>query len=119
MQVKKAKATKYKNKKVIINGELFDSKKEAQRWLYLKAKEKAGEITDLQKQVKFVLIPSQRQNGKLVERECSYYADFVYKVGESTIVEDVKGYKSGGAYAIFKVKKKLMLFVHKIRVLEV
>lgn len=36
-----------------------------------------------------------------------------------TIVEDVKGYKDGGAYRIFSIKRKLMLYIHHIRVKEV
>ena len=124
---------KYKNRKVTTSeGLVFDSTKEYKRWCELKVMEASGIITDLQRQIKFVLIPAQREpdtvgkrggvkQGKLIERECVYYADFCYQVTETgeTVVEDVKGYKKGGAYSIFKIKKKLMLYVHNIKIKEV
>lgn len=112
---------KYHNKKVVRNGETFDSVKEYRRFCELLLLEKGGVISDLQRQVKYVLIPSQKEGKKTIERECSYRADFVYHDNETgeTIVEDVKGYKGGGAYEIFKIKRKLMLYVHHIKICEV
>lgn len=110
---------KYKSKKAMVNGILFDSRKEASRYVYLKQQEKAGLISDLELQKKFVLIPKQTDGKKTVERECAYYADFVYIKDGETIVEDVKGYRNGQAYALFTIKRKLMLYVHGIRVKEV
>ena len=52
---------KYRNKKVEVDGILFDSKKEANRYMELKLLEKAGEITDLKRQVRYELIPRQRE----------------------------------------------------------
>lgn len=110
---------KYKSKKAMVNGILFDSKKEASRYIYLNQQEKAGLISDLELQKKFVLIPKQTDGKKTVERECAYYADFVYIKDGETVVEDVKGYRNGQAYALFTIKRKLMLYVHGIRVKEV
>ena len=124
--------SKYKAKKVEINGIKFDSKREARRYEELLILEQAGEIKDLKRQVKYILIPAQREpdtvgarggniKGKLIERECAYVADFVYidtHTGEQ-IVEDVKGYRDGQAYALFKIKRKLMLYVHGIQIKEV
>jgi hypothetical protein len=65
-----------------------------------------------------VLIPSQKdENGKVIERECSYKADFVYFDIEAnkTIVEDTKGFRTPE----YKIKRKLMLYVHNIRIKEV
>ena len=108
--------SKYRAKKTEVDGIVFDSKKEARRYQELKLFEKAGVISDLQTQVKFVLIPAQRINGKVVERECSYIADFVYKDKEgNTIVEDTKGVKTKD----YIIKRKLMLWVHFIRIKEV
>ena len=79
--------------------------------------EKAGVIKNLSRQVKFVLIPSQRdENGKVIERECSYKADFMYydEAGE-TIVEDVKGFRTKE----YIIKRKLMLYQYGIRIKEV
>ena len=119
---------KYKNKKVkSYDGLVFDSKKELLRWNVLQAMEEAGEIENLQRQVKFVLIPTQREpstigkrgaihQGKVIEKECFYVADFVYDLptGER-IVEDTKGFKTKD----YVIKRKLMLYVHKIRIKEI
>ena len=108
---------KYGNNKVSVNGEKFDSQKEHQRWVILKMMERIGRIKDLQRQVKFVLIPAQRDaRGKLLEYECSYVADFVYydfDLGQQ-VVEDAKGMKTD----VYKIKKKLMLYVHGIQIKE-
>lgn len=114
----------------------FDSKKEERRYTELALLQRAGKITNLKRQVKFVLIPAQRERsterytrgqnkgqlkpGKLIEKECSYYADFCYTDGTGKyVVEDVKGYRGGGAYEVFKIKRKLMLKNYGIRIREV
>lgn len=118
-------ASKYHNQKIVIHGMTFDSKKEADHYLVLRDAERRGLIRNLRRQVKFVLIPAQyiEENGKrsCAERETSYIADFVYEKNGETIVEDVKGYRdpSSAAYALFVVKRKLMLQNHNIRVREV
>lgn len=110
--------TKYNNKKITVDGQIFDSKKEANRYKELLLLEKAGEIKDLRTQVKFKLIPAQRDEatGKVIERECSYKADFVYyeEDGE-TVVEDVKGFRTKD----YIIKRKLMLYQYGIRIREV
>lgn len=114
----KAKRNKYNNQKPVFNGQKFDSNKELQRYKILKSLEKSGRIQDLDRQVKFLLIPTQKdEKGKTVEREASYYADFVYtdvKTG-LLVVEDVKGVKTD-AYIL---KRKLMLALYDIRIKEV
>jgi hypothetical protein len=107
--------SKYGNHKVTCDGKTFDSLKEYRRYCELRLLEKAGEITDLQTQVKFVLIPSQKVSGKLVERECSYLADFAYVQDGKKVVEDTKGFKTKD----YIIKRKLMLWVHGIRIREV
>ena len=118
---------KYHNKKVVIDGEIFDSKKEARRFTELLLMQRAGEISNLQRQVKYLLIPAQREpntvgkrggiiKGKLIEREVSYIADFVYTDKEGqTVVEDTKGMKTKE----YIIKRKLMLYLHDIRIKEV
>lgn len=121
---------KYHARKCVLNGIEFDSRKEAQRYSELILLQRAKEITNLQRQVKFVLIPAQYEvyerygkNGKelkpgkrLIEKECSYVADFVYvdKDGK-LVVDDAKGMKTKD----YIIKRKLMLFIHGIRVKEV
>lgn len=117
---------KYNNKKVFLDGIKFDSKREAERWQELKILEKAGEITDLKRQVKFELIPNQREpdtigprggvhKGKLIEQECYYVADFTYTENGKLIVEDTKGMRTPD----YIIKRKLMLYIHNIRIKEV
>lgn len=122
--------TKYNARKVVVNGETYDSKKEAKRAFELAALEQKGLISGLKRQVKYILIPAQREPdiigpkggkkpGKTIEKELAYIADFVYEKDGETIVEDVKGYREGGAYRIFCIKRKLMLWRYGIRVKEV
>lgn len=117
---------KYHAKKTVVDGITFDSKKEAERWQELKLLESAGEISDLQRQVEYILIPEQREpytigkrggivKGKLIERKASYIADFVYKENGETVVEDAKGMRLPD----YKLKRKMMLYLHGIRIREV
>lgn len=102
---------KYHNTKTQINGQKFDSRKEAQRFVELQMLEKQGLIQGLKTQVKFELIPKQKG-----ERACNYIADFVYKEvsSDETVVEDVKGFKTPD----YKIKKKLMLYIHGLKITE-
>lgn len=105
---------KYHNQKTEIDGIKFDSKKEAGRYLVLKMMEDNGEISDLRRQVKYMLIPKQRICGKN-ERAIYYVADFVYCKGDTFVVEDVKGMKT----RVYKLKRRLMKLIHGIEVVEV
>lgn len=92
------------------DGEVFDSRKEYRRWCELKLLEKAGKIDGLCRQVSYELIP--KQDG---ERSCNYIADFIYFNSDGKlVVEDCKGYRTD----VYKIKKKLMLWVHGIRIYE-
>lgn len=122
---------KYGNRKVTVDGIVFDSKREAARYKELKLMQDAGEIKDLQMQVPYELIPAKYEHferyGKkgqrlkdgcrCVEKSCVYVADFVYtdcRNGQQ-VVEDAKGHKTE-AYII---KRKLLLYIHGIRIKEV
>lgn len=120
------KKNKYKNKKIEYDGRIFDSSRELKRYKELKLLEANNEIQNLQMQVKYELIPAQREpdvigpkggvkKGKLIERECSYYADFVYIKNGETIVEDTKGMRTTD----YIIKRKLMLFIHNIKINEI
>lgn len=113
------RSSKYRNAKTVVDRKKFDSKKEARRYIYLKTKERTGEITGLKRQVKYELIPSQRINGKVVERKCEYVADFVYfdELNKETVVEDVKSKVTRTSTYI--IKRKLMLQRYGIRIKEV
>ena len=106
---------KYGNRKIIRDGIEFDSIKECQRYCELKLMQRAGVISDLQMQVSFELLPSQRIDGKVVERAVNYIADFVYQQNGLKVVEDTKGMRTKD----YIIKRKLMLYVHGIRIVEV
>ncbi len=120
--------TKYGNRKTVTSdGVVHDSKKEAVRWTELKLMEKAGLISDLKRQVKYELIPSQCEyysevkNGKVkhkykvLERACYYIADFVYQENGKTVVEDTKGMRTKD----YVIKRKLMLYLFRIKIKEI
>lgn len=116
---------KYHNRKVkTSDGVVHDSRKEANRWVELNLLERAGEITNLKRQVEFLLIPPQyeeikkgkKKKRKLVERAVVYRADFVYQDENGEIhVEDVKGFRTKD----YIIKRKLMRYVYQISITEV
>lgn len=122
---------KYGNKKTQTDGIFFDSKKEARRYAELKMLLKVGAISHLELQKPFELIPAQYEpvarygkNGKrlkdgkkCIEKSCVYKADFVYIDNETgqQVVEDTKGMRTTD----YIIKRKLMLYVHGIRIREV
>ena len=120
---------KYQAIKTCVNGIEFDSRKEARRYQELLLLQRAGAIQNLELQKKYVLIPAlyktyerigkkgqKLKDGKrLLEKECSYIADFVYEENGKEIVEDTKGIKTKD----YIIKRKLMLYVHGIRIREV
>ena len=110
------RTNKFGNRKITHNGITFDSQREYRRFCELSLLERAGKITNLQRQVKYVLIPSQKdEKGKVIERECSYIADFVYVENGKLVVEDAKGYKTPE----YRLKRKMALYFHGIRIKEV
>ena len=129
VEIRGEEMSKYHSKKVTVRGETFDSKKEYARYRDLVYMERVGLISDLQRQVKFLLIPAQYEHfprfgkkgqpltpGKrLIEKEVSYYADFVYTENGRDVVEDVKGVKTPE----YILKRKMMLHIHGIRIREV
>lgn len=107
--------TKYGNEKTEVDGIVFDSQKEANRYRELKMLEKAGEISGLKLQEKYELIPAIYEDGVRIQRAVYYVADFVYRENGEEIVEDVKGMKT----EVYKLKKKLMRWRYGIEIREV
>lgn len=93
---------KYRNKKVIVDGEEFDSKKEGNRYKELKLLLKEGKISNLELQPRFLLQDGFKKNGRTF-RKIEYIADFKYIENGKTIVEDVKGMQTD----VFKIKHKI------------
>ncbi len=107
------KAPKYRNIKTVVDGITFDSIKESRRYGELKLLERSGRITGLQVQPSFRIVV----NDCLI---CTYKADFCYTTETPhaeglLVVEDVKGFKT----PVYRLKKKLMLAVHGIIVVEI
>lgn len=134
---------KLNNKKTYTSdGILHASKREANRWAELCLLQRAGKISELDRQVRFELIPAQYEEiytGEFYQRgarkgepklkrvcleeSCVYIADFVYKDHDTgqTVVEDAKGYRDprSATYAKFVIKRKLMLYLKGIKIKEV
>ena len=103
----RVRGSKYGAKKV---GK-YASKREAVRAHDLALLQKIGEISELREQVKFELIP--KQDG---ERAVTYTVDFAYKDASGQMVyEDSKGMRTQQ----YILRRKLMLWVHGIRIKEV
>lgn len=128
-------ARKYGNRKAVVDGIEFDSLKEAQRYWELKLLQRAGQISGLELQKEFELIPAQYetyerygktgkrlQDGKrCIEKSCTYKADFAYMKDGQLVVEDTKGCRdpASAGYAKFVIKRKLLLWRYGIKIIEV
>ena len=110
----KQTTSKYKNKKVVVDNILFDSKKEANYYTKLKILRDAGKITDLELQKRFVLQQGFKLNGKSY-RAITYIADFIYKDDKGVHVVDTKGYRT----EVYKIKKKLFMKKYGIEIEEI
>ena len=121
---------KYQNKKIVFDNIAFDSKKECDRYIYLKSLEGSGIISNLQVHPSFDLLPAQKENSvvrlktkdkivlRVLERSVEYSADFSYLKNGELVVEDVKISK----YLLPKeyiLKRKMLLFFHGVKVKEV
>ena len=106
----------------------YASRKEYKRSILLLKMQEDGTITNLQEQVKFTLIPTQYRDEvqhlktksktiqKVAERAVQYIADFVYTdANGNQVVEDTKGIRTPD----YIIKRKLMLWIHGIRVIEI
>lgn len=126
--------SKYHSKKITRDGMTFDSLKEYRKFRELTLLEKAGEITDLKRQVEFELIPAQYEEiptGEVykrgerkgqpktkqvcVEKSVRYIADFTYTENGKKVVEDTKGVLTKD----YILKRKMMLYFHGIKIKEV
>lgn len=110
---------KYNNKKIMINGVVFDSQKEYRRYQKLVDLQQAGKIHNLQTQVKFILADKVKfKNEKRAKTAIRYIADFVYTQDGKQVVEDVKS-PITRKNPVYRIKKHLMKSVHNIDVMEI
>lgn len=114
------KGNKYGNKKVEYDGLKFDSKKEKDRYIFLKSQEMLGNIQDLQLQVKYELIPAIKEEyvehlktkdkvkTRTVQLAITYTCDFQYYKDGVIVTEDVKASpKTASLDKTFLIKEKL------------
>lgn len=120
--------SKFHNKKTTVDGITFDGRKEASRYCELKLLERAGQIQNLELQKAFELIPAQyetyerygkkgqrlKDGKRCIEKSCIYKADFCYTENGEFVVEDSKGFRTKD----YIIKRKLMLYIHGIRIKE-
>ena len=132
--------TKLNNKAITIDGIEFQSTKEGNRYCELKLLQRSGKISNLELQKRYELIPAQYETVETgeyykigakkgqpktkevcIEQSVVYIADFVYQENGKTIVEDVKGFRdpTSSTYAKFVLKRKMMLWLHGIKINEV
>lgn len=124
--------TKYGNKKVVVDGMTFDSKKEYQVYLALLKMEEQGDITDLERQVKFTIVPTVLEEyevrlktktkikERVAEKAVTYTADFVWKKDGEPVVCDVKASpKSTALDKAYIIKRKVMRYYLGIKIFEV
>lgn len=120
---------KYHSRKITVGGITFDSKREARRYQELYFQQRAGEISGLELQKRFELIPAQyetyarygkkgrrlKDGQRCIEKAVFYVADFTYQKDGKTVVEDTKGFRTKD----YVLKRKMMLYFHGIRIKEV
>ena len=97
------KPSKYRSKKVEVDGITFDSQKEANRYQELLLEKRAGLVLDIELQPSFELQEGYRDAGKWV-RPIVYIADFrvTYADGRVVVI-DTKGFRTKE----YRLKKKL------------
>lgn len=96
---------KFGARKVTVDGHVFDSRGEANRYGELRMMERAGLITSLILQPEFILQDAFTDAEGNRWKAIRYRADFQYVEAGRTIVEDFKGMET----AEFKLKRKLFL----------
>lgn len=104
------KPSKWRNKHVTVDGLSFDSMVESERYAYNLVRQRAGQIRDLCHHHVFRIV----WHGDLI---CTYEADSTYFLESGVyIVEDVKG---GTTTEAFRLKKRMMVSTHRIKITEV
>ena len=131
-QIRRKKGSKYNNKKVIVDGIKFDSKKESMRYLVLKDAQSKGIISNLERQVKYTLIPAVKEEyvkhlktkdkvmTRTIQLAITYTCDFQYVKDGELIVEDVKASPNYAALdKVYILKRKMMFALKGIKIKEI
>lgn len=99
---------KYNARKITVDGEVFDSKKEYLRYRELTMLQSTGQISGLQRQVKYVLQAAITDGAGHKQRAITYAADFVYQMEGKTVIEDVKSVATAKSES-FRVRWRMLL----------
>lgn len=120
---KRAPARKFKNEPTVIDGEKFDSKREALHYNNLRIRQRAGEVRNIVTKPSYCVIPATEVDGQRI-RATYFSPDFEYeeRIGDEWIrrIDDVKfttgankeaakKLRETAAYKIFQMKRKLLL----------
>lgn len=104
---------KFGNRKTTVDGLAFDSKREAARWRELTLLQRAGHISDLQRQVAYVLAPGVKFAGaRRAQPALRLIVDFAYRERGELVLEDVKGVIT----TAFTIKRHLLKALHGLEV---
>jgi hypothetical protein len=96
---------KFGNKKTVVDGHTFDSKREAARWCELRLLQRAGRISELQRQVVYELAPGVKFEGaKRAQPALRLVVDFQYREAGRLVLEDIKGVVT----TAFTIKRHLL-----------
>lgn len=118
---------KYKNTKCEYEGIKFDSKKEMERYIFLKEQQQKGVIYALKTHVRYIILDKiiscelcPKKSQKVLQRDVTYTADFVYTITKTNeqVVEDVKSCK----FLLTKeysLKKKMFFSRYRKQIKEV
>lgn len=102
--------SKYLNKRTKLDGINFDSEKEAGRYADLMTMQKAGIISNLERQKPFELQPAFYDSKGIKHQPIRYVADFVYTDEQGKqVIEDVKS-EGTRKNQLYRMKKKMMLY---------
>ena len=116
----KKNTNKFGAKKTVYQGVTFDSNVERDRFRYLEFQQKAGEISNLHRQVRFLIIPKLtktvptqlktkvRYDERVVELPAYYTCDFCYIENGIYVIEDVKNAYSQ-EIRDYPLRRKLMM----------
>lgn len=110
---KSDRGNKYGARKTVIDGQTFDSKAEANRYIVLKAQADEGSITGLICQCKIILLEGFTYQGQKVQ-PITYRADFAYVKDGITYVEDVKSVATAKTEA-FRIRWRLLQWMYRER----
>ena len=109
----KVKGSKYKSKKMELDGHIFDSKAEAKYYSYLLVLQARGEVKSFEMQKPYELLPKFRhpKTGKAV-RAIKYIPDFVVTYADDSVeVIDIKGFVKN---PVFLIKQKLFMYKFEV-----